>query len=127
MAMMLITTSNSIKVKPQSLRAMVEALGKTKKKSESPRRERLPKRKRGKMSGCQAWTCKSLASWLGFERCFPEQLQPGCKMTKGGMLQPNDCRFLQDLPPTTTSSRPDSLCLGPVEVRSPCPPPGLRG
>ena len=39
---MAITTSNSIKVKPRSLRVMVYALRKT--KNESPRRGRLPRR-----------------------------------------------------------------------------------
>jgi len=42
---MAITTSNSIKVKPRSLRVMVYALRSTKKKTECPRRGRLPEKK----------------------------------------------------------------------------------
>src|SRR5271165_2673690 len=60
MAMMAITTSNSIKVKPQSLRVMVYALRKAKKKTESPRRGRLSEKKtqkdfRAPGSDTQTW------------------------------------------------------------------------
>ena len=47
-----ITTSNSIKVKPRSLRVMASAPRKTKEKTKSPRRARLPELKSRQRNDC---------------------------------------------------------------------------
>src|SRR5208337_5282688 len=85
----------------------------------------LPKRRRRRTFERQVWTCKPGGFELSFGQNFPDQLKPRCKLAKGRMLQPNGWTFLQERPPTTTSSCQDNRCLGPVEVRCAYPPPVL--
>src|SRR5262245_7848857 len=126
--MMLITTSNSIRVKPRCLRVMVHALQKVEKENRNLRPVRLPDKKTPKDFRDPDPEIPPCGSWPDFGQSLPDQLTPRCSMAWGRIRRPSGWRFLHERPPTTISrSGGDNLCLGPVEVRSPYPPPGLQG